>query len=59
MIFNEAFKSIADSNDVVFLDELGVFSFEEGSGGGGFVSDDAIDHGYFESLMCFNDLVIC
>ena len=59
VIFDEAFDSISDGDDVALLDEVGCVSFEEGLGGAGLICDDAVNHGYFESFFGFDEFVIC
>lgn len=47
MVFDEPLQSITDSDDASFLDEVGVFAFEESVGRGSLISKNAVDHGDF------------
>ena len=51
MILDESFGSVSDSDDVAFLDEFGVITFEEGFRGGSFVSENAVDHRHLGSFV--------
>jgi hypothetical protein len=59
VILDEAFESIADGDDAVDLDEFGGVSFEEGLGGGGLVSDHAVDHSNLLSIPGVNLFGLC
>ena len=55
MAFIESDNTISDSNNVSFLNKVGVISFEEGPGRGSLVGDGTIDHRNLETVTSFND----
>ncbi len=56
VILDEAFDSIADSDDIPILYEVGVLSLKESFGGGSFVSQHTVNHGDLLTIVSLDEL---
>ena len=59
LVLDESLEAIPDGDDVALLDDLCDITLEEGFGGSGLVSENAVDHGDLEALFGVDNPGFC